>query len=350
MDNENETAQFTGQCIEYLDSVLQDIQGFGDDVYILNKGHLAGLNIRTAERLDIEEQSVDFGPRFFCPRFTLEQARQKTTDFLANHADHIAYHIWPPRCSHGSYVGFEVDDSSPGPRDPDERHPLCNLQTDAEFRQRWFLAVMGADYYNPWAESTNLGTWEGSEWFQLPECDLVPGQMGNLPHHGGTRAQVGHPPRPYTFHVSRAFLIEELSTDTPHIGGTVVDSTEAEEGDVLRCEVAAAVGLLKHQFRRGDFCKHHTLPAIVFSFQHDSLGRVSQFHFDGRALVLRQSRLLNFRSDEPTTDAYHMIRWMANRPMGETRFQQLAAEEGEDAGHPDMDKNNGKLPVEGRGS
>jgi hypothetical protein len=66
--------------------------------------------------------------------------------------------------------------------------------------------------------------------------------------------------------------------------------------------------------------------------------------------VLRQSRLLDFRSDEPTTDAYHMIRWMANRPMGETRLQQLAAEEGEDAGPPDTDKNHGKLPVGGRGT
>jgi hypothetical protein len=89
--------------------------------------------------------------------------------------------------------------------------------------------------------------------------------MGNLPHHGGTDAQVGHPPRPYTFHVSRAFLIEELSTDKPHVGGTVVDSTESDEGDVLRSEVAAAVGLLKHQFRRGDFWKHHTLPVSSVS-------------------------------------------------------------------------------------
>jgi hypothetical protein len=54
--------------------------------------------------------------------------------------------------------------------------------------------------------------------------------------------------------------------------------------------------------------------ALVFSFQHDRFGRITQFHFDGESLVMRQSRLLDFRSDEPTTDAYHMIRWMANRP------------------------------------
>ena len=42
-----------------------------------------------------------------------------------------------------------------------------------------------------------------------------------------------------------------------------------------------------------------------------------QFHFDGHFLVMRQSRLLDFRSDEPTTDAYHMMRWMDIRPTGD---------------------------------
>ena len=91
--------------------------------------------------------------------------------------------------------------------------------------------------------------------------------------------------------------------------------------------------------------------AIVFSFQHDKLGRVSQFHFDGRSLVLRQSRLLDFRSDEPTPDAYHMIRWMANRPMGETAVQQAAGGGVEVA--PvlgDTDRQAGKFPVKVQGT
>jgi hypothetical protein len=75
--------------------------------------------------------------------------------------------------------------------------------------------------------------------------------------------RVGTPPRLYTFHVSKAFLIADPANDKPHIGGTVVDSAEPSEGDVLRSEVAAAVGLLKHQFRRGDFCQHHTLPVSL---------------------------------------------------------------------------------------
>ncbi|KAL2019252.1 hypothetical protein VTK56DRAFT_9796 [Thermocarpiscus australiensis] len=126
---------------------------------------------------------------------------------------------------------------------------------------------------------------------------------------------------------------------------------EANEGEVLRSEVAAAVGLLKHQFRRRDFLRHHTLPAIVFSFQHDRFGRITQFHFNGRSLVMRQSRLLDFRSDEPTTDVYHMIRWMANRPIGDTKFGAVNAEQQEEpAFWNDHSTNGGKLPIAARGT
>ncbi|GAB1313922.1 hypothetical protein MFIFM68171_04132 [Madurella fahalii] len=104
----------------------------------------------------------------------------------------------------------------------------------------------------------------------MREVELVQGRMCNLPMHPPDYAETGDPPRPYRYHVNLAFLLkDEHSNNKPHIGGTVVDATEAKEGQVLRSEVAAAVGLLKHQFQRGDFCLHHTLPAIVFSFQHD---------------------------------------------------------------------------------
>ncbi|KAL2255706.1 hypothetical protein VTK26DRAFT_2866 [Humicola hyalothermophila] len=151
------------------------------------------------------------------------------------------------------------------------------------------------------------------------------------------------------FHAMWCFLLSGPSADRPHIGGAVVDSTEAGEADVLRSEVATAIGLLKHQFRRGDFCRHHTLPALVFSFQHDRLGRISQFHFDGGSLVMRQSRLLDFRSDEPTIDAYHMMRWMDNRPIGDTKFGTTIAEVQNTDLQSDRDRTNGKLPIDVRG-
>jgi hypothetical protein len=74
--------------------------------------------------------------------------------------------------------------------------------------------------------------------------------------------------------VCHAFLLEDPSADKPHVGGTVVDAAEAEEGEVLRSEVAAAVGLLKHQFRRDDFCRHHTLPVSQSIFLGHHAGGV----------------------------------------------------------------------------
>lgn len=89
----------------------------------------------------------------------------------------------------------------------------------------------------------------------------------------------------------------------------------------------------------------------MFSFQHDKCGRVSQFHFDGQSLVVRQSRLLDFRSDEPTTDAYHMMRWMANRPMGQTMAREAPEESMEEDGLlGDADRHAGKLLVGVRGA
>ncbi|KAK3295358.1 uncharacterized protein B0H64DRAFT_395092 [Chaetomium fimeti] len=347
MEDKDQTAKLGRLCIEFLDGMLEEINRFGDDVYVIDNERLASLNIRKAEPLDIEEKRVDFGPRFFCPRFTLEETRQKTSDFLADaYPDRTEYPEWRKRCRRGSYSEF-VWGEEPGPHDPEDFHPLCTPMTDAERRLEWCEEVMGGSGPD---ESPNRGVWDGSCWRYLASWHLIPDEWGNssLPgHHGSVR--VGRPARFYTFDVNRAFLIEDRFADMPHIGGTVVDAAESGEGEVLRSEVVAAVALLKLQFRLDHFCRHHTLPAIVFSFQHDNLGRVSQFHCHGKSLVLRQSRLLDFRSDEPTTDAYQMLRWMANRPMGETRFPNAVDGEVEGCGFWDTDKDDGKLPVDVRG-
>lgn len=91
------------------------------------------------------------------------------------------------------------------------------------------------------------------------------------------------------------------------------------------------------------------LQALVFSFQHDRFGRVTQFHFDGQSLMMRQSRLLDFRSDKPTTEAYHMIRWMANRPIGDTRLAARTEEKEISAVWGDRDADCGKLPIDVQG-
>ena len=84
MEGKNGTARLGRLCREFLDGVLAKIDTFGDGVYVLDNECLASLNIRKAEPINIEEKSVDFGPRFFYPRFTLQEAREKTSAYLAD--------------------------------------------------------------------------------------------------------------------------------------------------------------------------------------------------------------------------------------------------------------------------
>lgn len=164
IDVDSKTTQFRQKYIEYLNGVLDKIQDLDDDVCILGDEQLATLNIRRAESLDIEEQTVDFGRRFFRPRFTIDQARQKTTDFIADHEEELYHHVWPKRCRRGSF-GNDVCEPLLGPLDLEERHPLCYAEADAQRRLDWFIAATGIYYEeDPWNTSPNLGVWEGSEW------------------------------------------------------------------------------------------------------------------------------------------------------------------------------------------
>lgn len=43
-------------------------------------------------------------------------------------------------------------------------------------------------------------------------------------------------------------------------------------------------------------------------------------HFDGQRIFIRQSRLLDLDAEEPTEDAYLLLRWMASRPQGDTKY------------------------------
>lgn len=48
--------------------------------------------------------------------------------------------------------------------------------------------------------------------------------------------------------------------------------------------------------------------------------RITQAHFDAKTntLVVRQSRILDLKGKKPTPDAYLLLRWMMNLPVGET--------------------------------
>lgn len=118
--------------------------------------------MRKAAALDIEQDVLDFAPRFFSPRFTLDQARRETVGFLEDHGRYLGYDEWPKRCRRGSCSDF-CDDSE-GAHDPEAFHPLCSPQAGAEFRLRWFLNALGTDSYKDLIDSANFGGWGDSEW------------------------------------------------------------------------------------------------------------------------------------------------------------------------------------------
>lgn len=51
--------------------------------------------------------------------------------------------------------------------------------------------------------------------------------------------------------------------------------------------------------------------------------RITQAHFDAKLdkLVVRQSRILDLKGKRPTDDAYLLLRWMMNIPIGETEYK-----------------------------
>ncbi|KAI9690153.1 MAG: hypothetical protein M1822_009114 [Bathelium mastoideum] len=103
----------------------------------------------------------------------------------------------------------------------------------------------------------------------------------------------------------------------PHMTCSLADSS-VSDSNVLRSEIVTAITLMKRQARSLRFPDHHTIPVLVVSFQHDRAARITQAHFDGNRIFIRQSRQLNLRGDEPTEDAYLLVRWMAGTPIGDT--------------------------------
>lgn len=164
MEDRDETARVGRLCCQFLDGVLAKIDSLGKGVYILDNEFLASLNIRKAEPLDIEEKNIDFGPRFFYPRFTLEEARQKTSAYLADaYPDPSEYPEWQERCRRGSYSDFVWREES-GPPDPEDLHPLCSPMADAELRLDWCEQVIGGSAADG---SPNQGVWDDSCWRYL---------------------------------------------------------------------------------------------------------------------------------------------------------------------------------------
>lgn len=86
---------------------------------------------------------------------------------------------------------------------------------------------------------------------------------------------------------------------------------------------------------------------LVRTYYHDRGARITQAHWDDDHLVIRQSRVLDFHAPEPTDDAYLLVRWIANTPMGETRYPDFVCEDEDDAsGYSQIEPHAMALTVE----
>lgn len=59
---------------------------------------------------------------------------------------------------------------------------------------------------------------------------------------------------------------------------------------------------------------------MLYTFQGDVCARITQAYYDpdmGK-IVIRQSRMLDLRGPKPTEDAWLLLRWMLNTPVGDT--------------------------------
>ncbi|KAH6838565.1 hypothetical protein B0I37DRAFT_387176 [Chaetomium sp. MPI-CAGE-AT-0009] len=108
----------------------------------------------------------------------------------------------------------------------------------------------------------------------------------------------------------------------PHVACFAIDSNHPQGDRVLRSDVHYAIELVKFRLEKGQHTEHHTKPGIIYTLERDQWARITQVHFDGktRKLVLRQSRQLDLRGATPPPDAFLLLRWMANRPAGDTEY------------------------------
>lgn len=128
----------------------------------------------------------------------------------------------------------------------------------------------------------------------------------------------------------------------PHLA-CIISDTLVSPDRILRSEIHGAFYLITYQMVIKRFSDHRikpvssssTLPKLIsptpptranglqvmlFTFQGDLCARITQAHYDpdmGK-IVLRQSRMFDLRGPKPTEDAWLLIRWMLNTPVGDT--------------------------------
>lgn len=68
---------------------------------------------------------------------------------------------------------------------------------------------------------------------------------------------------------------------------------------------------------------------LIFAFQHDQYARITQAHYDCETerVVIRQSRALDLRDDVAPEDAFILLRWMLNTPIGDTKCKKVGEDQ-----------------------
>ncbi|KAI7775089.1 hypothetical protein LA080_007373 [Diaporthe eres] len=105
----------------------------------------------------------------------------------------------------------------------------------------------------------------------------------------------------------------------PHLA-CIISDTIVSPHTILRSEIHGAFFLITYQMVIKRFSDHRIKPVMLYTFQGDVCARITQAYYDpdmGK-IVIRQSRMLDLRGPKPTEDAWLLMRWMLNTPVGDT--------------------------------
>ncbi|KAK3934451.1 hypothetical protein QBC46DRAFT_76782 [Diplogelasinospora grovesii] len=264
---------------------------------VLDDGQLESLCIRKLPPLDVDGTApFDPEPNFFRP-YPLDDNQDFPT-VVNQHLDGQEGKIWRNGCKYDEY-----DD--------------CPDWHCADFRAIWFKESLGLDD----------GILEQMGW-DSATCDLCYGEYTGC--YADRVFIRGHDDNVFNYgHVCRVH-----GGVKPHTSMFVYNSTRGES-KTLVSEVVSAIAMIIYRLRHEEFVDHHTIPAIVHSFHHSKTARITQAHWDGTSVVIRQSRLLDIEGNVPTEDAYVLLRWLASKPVGDTKYQSINADEvSVDGGRP----------------
>ncbi|GKZ33997.1 hypothetical protein AbraIFM66950_004128 [Aspergillus brasiliensis] len=118
------------------------------------------------------------------------------------------------------------------------------------------------------------------------------------------------------FGTVRAEQVQDRSK--PHMKGMLYNNLDSKDGELLRGEILAALGLAHTQMRRRRLYSHITAPVLLFSFMGPQHARVIEAYFNGAMFVMRTTRLFDLREkDEAVIKTFGQ--WYLGEPTGDTR-------------------------------